>query len=257
MNEKEIKKIIEENRSLKRKLEVAKKWMEREVKNQIALVAKKKFKKIDDKDMKNMPYSESEITEQIISYFWDILLLNAPKDTIDAITASEIHYHNMKSNPKLDGLAVISGYHKVFDALIESFLTKWFRKYAKKQKHLSLRVNDPIEKSLNLVISKNYILGTGRLYALLNMIRKGSELHDLGRCFDEYLNRHPEIKEILLDPDFFHQFTRLNRMEVLWRKRHKGMISFDDTKEAREMLLWNLKNEKAIFHVLMKSLSWI
>ena len=60
----------------------------------------------------------------------------------------------MQKNPTIDGFSVISGYHKSLDLFIEAFIVKQFRKFAKKQKQTILRTNDPLEKSLNLVVNK-------------------------------------------------------------------------------------------------------
>jgi hypothetical protein len=64
----------------------------------------------------------------------------------------------MMKNPNIDGFSVVSSYHKVLDLFIESFVTNNFRKYAKKKNCTILRVNDPLEKSLHLIINKKYIL---------------------------------------------------------------------------------------------------
>jgi len=257
----EIDKIVHENEELKRKLSVAQSWMKREVRNQIKNVAMARIKEIDSPEGSWNDLSpeelEKQISDQIVDYFGDILLLNAPTWTIDAITASEIHFYHMKKNDKLDWLAVVSWYHKVFDALIETLITKNYRKFAKKQKWVLLRVNDPIEKSLNLVVNKKYILGTGRLYAIIWKIRRGEELYEFWQCFKDFLDKYPELKDILLDNYFYFNFTKLNRLEVLWKKRHKWVITYKDTEIAREMLLGNLEDEKSIFYMMMKAISGV
>ena len=257
--QKEIENLIEENKKLKRKLEVAQIWMEREVKNQIHNVAKKKLKKLDEKDKIEFDIAKTEekISNQIMWYFGEIMLLNAPKWVVESIMASEIHFHNMEFNKNLDGLSVVSWYHKAFDALIETMITKAFRKFAKKQKNLVLRVNDPLEKTLNMVVNKSYILGTGRLYALLYNIRNWKDLYDFGRCFEAFLDKNEDIKEILLDDSYYLNFTKLNKIEVLGKKRHKWIIRLDETKIARELLVWNFMDENSIIFMMMKKVTWI
>jgi hypothetical protein len=44
------------------------------------------------------------------------------------------------------------------DLFVESFITNNFRKFAKKRNCTILRVNDPLEKALYLIIEKKYIL---------------------------------------------------------------------------------------------------
>lgn len=252
--EEEIWKIIEENTLLKKKLEIAQKWMEREVKAQIKSVADKKLKGVS---VDKVEAIEEKITKKITSYFWDLLLLNAPSWTIESITAAEISFYNMKDNKKIDGFAVISGYHKVLDSLLDALITKDFRKYAKKQKSLMLRVNDPMEKALSKTINSKYSIWVWRLYLLLNKIKEQKWLYDFGRCFEDYLDRKPELKEVLLDPDFSRKMTILMKSWVLWEKRHKWVVSYDETVEARKVLLGELKWQKAILYRLMKVLSWV
>jgi hypothetical protein len=64
----------------------------------------------------------------------------------------------MMKNPSIDGFSVISAYHKILDLFVESFITNNFRKFAKKKNCTILRVNDPLEKSINLIINKKYIM---------------------------------------------------------------------------------------------------
>ncbi len=140
-------------------------------------------------------------------------------------------------NPTIDGFAVISAYHKVLDLFIESFITNNFRKFAKKKGQTILRVNDPLEKSLNLIVNSKYIMSVGRLYGILKMIKEDQKLYDYGKCFKEYLEKYSQLQEILLNDDFFEKFTRLNKSEVLSSKRHSGTISKKDTTDARKILI--------------------
>jgi hypothetical protein len=49
---------------------------------------------------------------------------------INNIISAEVAYFNLRENPSADGLGVITSYHKAIDLLIESEITKGFRKYA-------------------------------------------------------------------------------------------------------------------------------
>ncbi len=256
----DIKQLLEENTQLKKEIEILQSkmarvriWMEKEVKAQAHKIAKSKTSKLTSSVKEDFLSENFEevIVSRINDYFGDLLLLNAPKWTIEWITSAEINYYNMMKNPTIDGFAVISAYHKVLDLFIESFITNNFRKFAKKKWQTILRVNDPLEKSLNLIVNSKYIMSVGRLYGLLRMLKEEQKLYDYGKCFKEYLDKYSELKSILLDDEFYEQFTRLNKSEVLSSKRHSGTISKKDTTEARKILIWDFRDKKSmIFRIL-------
>lgn len=97
---------------------------------------------------------------------------------------------------------MISWYHKTLDLFIENFIIKQFRKFAKKQRQTILRTNDPLEKALNLVVNKWYILSTWRLYGLLKIIKFDLELNDYSTCFKDYLDKYIDLRDVLLDDNF-------------------------------------------------------
>jgi hypothetical protein len=41
--------------------------------------------------------------------------------------------------------------------------------------------------------------------------------------------------------------------EILWKKRHSGQVSFVETREARELLIWDLKNKKSLIYLLLST----
>lgn len=258
------KNILEENQKLKNEVEELKQklwrikiWLEKEVKEQTHKIAKSKTSKLtktvkDDFINENF---EEVIASRINDYFGDLLLLNAPKWTIEWITSAEINFYNMMKNPTIDGFAVISAYHKVLDLFIESFITNNFRKFAKKKWQTILRVNDPLEKSLNLIVNSKYILSVWRLYGLLKMIKEEQKLYDYGKCFKEYLEKYSELQAILLDDEFFDKFTRLNKSEVLSSKRHSGSISKKDTTDARKILIWDFRDKSSMIYKILEGQS--
>lgn len=257
----DIKQLLDENLQLKKELEIlnsklgrVKIWMEKEVKAQTHKIAKVKTSKLTSSVKEDFISENFEevIASRINSYFGDLLLLNAPKGTIEGITSAEINYYSMMKNPAIDGFAVISAYHKVLDLFIESFITNNFRKFAKKKWQTILRVNDPLEKSLNLIINSKYIMSVGRLYWLLKMIKEEQKLYDFGKCFKDYLDKYSELKIILLDDDFFDKFTRLNKSEVLSSKRHSGTISKKDTAEARRILIWDFRDKSWMIYKILE-----
>lgn len=257
----ELKKLLEENLELKKqveimtsKMKIVKIWMEKEVRAQAHKIAKSKASKLTSsvkEDFLNENF-EDVIANRINDYFGDLLLLNAPKWTIEGITSAEINYFNMMKNPTIDGFAVISAYHKVLDLFIESFITNNFRKFAKKKGCTILRVNDPLEKSLNLIVNSKYIMSVWRLYGLLKMIKEDEKLYDYGRCFKEYLDKYTELRDILLQDEFFDKFTRLNKSEVLSSKRHSWTISKKDTTDARKILIWDFRDKNSMIYKILQ-----
>lgn len=255
MSENKMQELIKENENLKKKLQIAKAWMDREVKQQIHKIAKRKVWSLTEETKKDFFNENIEelISGHISSFFWDILLLNAPKWTIEAITTSEINYYNLNKNPSIDGFSVISWYHKALDLFVENFIATNFRKYAKKQWQTILRKNDPLEKALNSVVNKRYIISIWRLYALIKIIREWWELYDYGRSFKNYLKKYSDIWDILLSDEFFTRFDPLIKSEILTSKRHSWSISKQETDLARDMLIWNFKDKNCILYKLLES----
>ena len=255
MSLEEIKKLQAEIESLKKKLKIAKNWMEREVKANVHKISKKKVSRLseDIKESFLRENIEEVISSRINNFFWDLLLLNAPNGTIEAIITSEIAFFNMSKNPTIDGFSVISGYHKVLDLYIESFVSNNFRKFCKKNNQIILRVNDPLEKALNLVVTKKYILSVGRFYALIKMIRDWEKLYDYWLAFKKYTEKYSDLNSLVWDDNFFAKMTALNKSEVLSSKRHSGNISKKDTTEARNILIWDFKDKTSILYKLLET----
>lgn len=260
----DIKTLQEENKNLHQEIERLNSklarvalWMQKEIKEQTHKVAMQKTKKLTSSIKQDFLSENFEevISERINNFFGDLLLLNAPKGTIESITTGEINYFNMMKNPSIDGFSVVSSYHKVLDLFIESFITNNFRKFAKKKNCTILRVNDPLEKSLLLIVNKKYILSVGRLYALIKLIKEDGEMYDFGKCFKEYLDKYPELRAILLDDFFFENFTRLNKSEILASKRHSGSITKKETTDARRILIGDFRDKNCMIYKLLESQS--
>lgn len=251
----ELEKIKYENEILKKRLKIAENWMSREVKAQVHKISKKQVSRFSEEIKESFLKENIEevISNMINTYFWDLLLLNAPNGTIDSITTSEISFFNMKKNPTMDWFSVISGYHKVLDLFIESFVSNNYRKFCKKNNQIILRVNDPLEKALNLVVTKKYILSVGRFYALIKMIRDNDTLFDYWKAFRDYVNKYSDLRDIILSDDFFDKMTALNKSEVLWSKRHSWNISKKDTTDARALLIWDFKDKTSILYKLLET----
>jgi hypothetical protein len=254
MNIKKIKlgntDLKKENIELKRKLLIAKLWMQREVKSQIKKISKNKLSNFTCKK-KNDFFADNIdeiITKKVLDFFWEIMLLNIPSSVIDNIISAEISYFNLRKNPHADWLGIITSYHKALDTLIENFITKWFRKFSIKEWQIQLRKNDLLEKSLNSVVNKWYILSIWRLYHLLKLIKKGDELYDYGKCFKKYIKKNLSISEILLKESNYKIFANVIESEILGKKRHIWKINFVETREARKLLIWNFKDENCLIY---------
>lgn len=121
---------------------------------------------------------EAIIGKRIADYFGDILLLNAPKETIEYLVSSEISYYNLSKIPLLTDFLWL-------DPTIKSSMFDWniwlwisSVNLLQKKGATVLRVNDPMEKSLHSVVTKKFILSLGRLFGLLRMIRNNEPLYD-------------------------------------------------------------------------------
>ncbi len=257
----ELKQIKKENSDLKKeidylkkKLAIAKLWMEKDVKYYIKKIAKWKISKttLDNKDLFFWENIEDIITKKISDYFGEIILLNIPTSVIENIISAEINYFNLKENPKADWLGVITSYHKSADIIIEKFITKWFRKFAIKKWQTSLRTNITIEKFLHAIVNDWYIFSMWRLYHILIFIKENSLLYDYGKCFKEYLEKNEHLLNVLLDEDFIKNFEFLVSSEILGKKRHVWKISFTETKQARKVFIWDLIDKNSLIYKLVE-----
>ncbi|MCD5385166.1 hypothetical protein LRZ95_00695 [Candidatus Gracilibacteria bacterium] len=250
----ENKRLKLENNDLKRKLSIAKLWMEKEVRESVKKISKRKISSMTHKT-KDKFFSENVeeiITSKVADFFGEILLLNTPTSVVNNIVSAEIAYFNLRENPSADGLGVITSYHKAIDLLIESEITKGFRKFAIKSGQTQLRENDVLEKSLNSVVNKGYILSVGRLFHLISLIKREEKLYDYGKCFKNYLEKYNYISEILFNEDFFKNFSGLVNSEILGKKRHVGKISFVEVREARKLLIGDFKDKNSLIYKLIE-----
>ena len=250
----ENKRLKLENNDFKRKLSIAKLWMEKEVRESVKKISKRKISSMTHKT-KDKFFSENVeeiITSKVADFFGEILLLNTPTSVVNNIVSAEIAYFNLRENPSADWLGVITSYHKAIDLLIESEITKWFRKFAIKSGQTQLRENDVLEKSLNSVVNKWYILSVGRLFHLISLIKREEKLYDYWKCFKNYLEKYNYISEILFNEDFFKNFSGLVNSEILWKKRHVWKISFVEVREARKLLIWDFKDKNSLIYKLIE-----
>jgi len=255
MTGKTIQELEKENALLRRQLEVGGRWMSREVEEAVHKIARRKVTSMteDDRDDFLRENQQAIISKRIQDYFGDILLLNAPKESIEYLINSEISFYNLSKNPSLDGLSVISSYHKILDVWVEHMIVVQFRRFAQKKGATILRVNEPIEKALHSVINRKFILSLGRLFALIRMIRNGEKLYDFGQTFDQYLQKYPELRNTLLSDRFFLPFEKLIESDVFGGKRHQGSISFADTKNTRKWITGDFTDKDSILYQVLES----
>ncbi len=252
----EIQSLKNLNTNLEKKLNIAKFFLQREIKESVRKINKRKINNSSCEIKTRFANDNLEelITKKIRNYFWDYTLMNISSSIIKNIISAEIAYYNLKQNPNYDGFWVISSYHKALDGIIEQTITKWYRKFAKKEGQIHLRKNNPLEKSLHNVVNKWYILSVWRLFHILKIIKSNTISYDYVNNFEKYLDKYYYLKENLLsNNEFFKIFSKLINTEMLWKKRHSGQINFVDTRKARQYLIWNLKNKNSLIYLLLKS----
>ena len=229
--------------STEEKLQHAQEWMRREIlaqKNHIWDYAR----------------NEDDILQALQAYFSQEAFLSLSESCIRELISSEILFDTLSLHPSIDGSWVILGYQKVFDTLIENFVTKWYRKYIRKLWKLQKPINTPLEKSLYQVVEKWFIFSAGRLYEIQENIKKERN------CYEEknigfyevsmkaYISENTEIKKCLIQSDFFVHLEVLMKKKILWEKRHSWILSYDDTLLARKLYIWDLRDTNSLLWIL-------
>jgi hypothetical protein len=185
-----------------------------------------------------------------------MLIINTPAWVIDNIISAELNYYNFKVNPVFDGFSVISSYHKALDALIEEFITKWFRSFVLKEWKPKSFENNALEKSLFSVVNKWYILSVWRLYHVINLIKNKEHLWEYVQLFSNYLKEYSYLEDVLLNEEVYNNLWELIESEVFGKKRHSWKINFVQTREVRELLIWDFKNKSCFIYKLIET-QWV
>lgn len=237
----ENEKLLEEIENLKDKLLVAEEWMKREVKWQIRVISEKQLNIINNE---SSVQSEEEISEKITNYFGDLIMINVPVSVIENLVSAEINYQNLLKNPWLDWLSVVSSYQKALDTLVESYISKWYRKFCKKVWQVNIKNNDTLEKNLHSAVNLNYIIWLWKLYHTIKLLKEKDykDLLPYVKAFSVYLDKYDFIKEILLSDNFFAPLSVLVNSEIFWKKRHTWKVNFYQVQKARKLIIWNLEN---------------
>lgn len=97
MDEKSYIQILEEkNKALAQKLEVAKDWMKKEVKERKIEIENDSFEDL-----------ATHIQKKINTFFSEILLINLNEEFIDNIISSEISFYQMQKDIHIDGMIIL------------------------------------------------------------------------------------------------------------------------------------------------------
>ena len=172
--------LIQENIELRARLDLAKKWMRRQVASSIAKIQKESTVA---RTRSNMSTAWKEngidiITSKIMHQF-DSVLQNAPKYTLERLIDAEIYWHTLQEYPHMDALPIVLAYQKILDAWIEEILIVPWRTLNHQRVNRSTifsREMENLDRDIENIFSKKYTLSIGRFYQILSLIRSGAEL---------------------------------------------------------------------------------
>ncbi len=120
--------LIRENIELRARLELAEKWMQREVQTALQSIQKKEVRSVTRKHFSNLLEEEGiEIIARRITDIFGKSLNNAPEYTLERLIDAEIYWQTLQKYPTMDGLPIILAYQKILDAWIEERLISGFR----------------------------------------------------------------------------------------------------------------------------------
>lgn len=172
--------LIQENIELRARLDLAKKWMRRQVASSIAKIQKESTVARTRGNV-NAVWKENGvdiITGKILHQF-DSVLDHAPKYTLERLIDAEIYWHTLQEYPHMDALPIVLAYQKIFDAWIEEVLiVPWRNIHHQTMNRSALfsREIDILDRDIENILSKKYTLSIGRLYQILSLIRSETEL---------------------------------------------------------------------------------
>lgn len=236
----EKKSLKQENIELKHKLEVAQNWMQSQV-----LWAKN--------TIQNKWNMRDTIEQKIYDFFPPESLSNFPNNGVEDIISAEILFEHLISWENFDGISILISYGKIIDQIIELYITKWFRKYISKNNISPKYINNPLEKSLRLIVEKKFTFSLGRLYQSLHEISKWNQLSPYLNEFSNYLKSRDFLRQLLMSESFLLQLKCLIDTHALTEKRHTWILSKSDTISARQAIIWNFSNKECILYLLAAS----
>ncbi len=254
--------LLAENLLLKKKLEIAQNYMKKGVFEEKKKIATQRNSSIAMNKKNTFLYDNiaSIVDISIQSFFWELMLVNIPATILQNITSAEITYYNFRQYTDRDGFAVISSYHKALDIIIEECIISKYKNFVDKNRIWSDIENDALNKSLASIIHNNYSLSIGRLFHLIQTLRKHKSTENKKKLpqyimlFSKFLDNQYSLKKILLTDDSFYDiFEKIIDSEVLWSKRHKWKITFVETREARKLIIWDFKDKECLIYKLLES----
>ena len=232
--------LEQENKILKHKLEVAQRWMQSQVSwSQNSIQNKNNFR--------------DQIEQKIYSFFSPESLSNFPNNGVENIVSAEILFHHLQQWEDFDGISILISYGKILDQMIELYITKWFRKYISKNKLSPKYTNDPLEKSLRLIVEKKHIFSLGRLYQSLDIISKWKQSYPYLVEFSNFIKSRDFLWAVLLKSWFLLQLESLIHSHAMTDKRHSWTLSKSDTIKARKAIIWDFTDTNCILHILSSS----
>jgi hypothetical protein len=235
--------LIQENIELRSRLELAEKWMRREIATSIVRIQKEKVAKRTRASVTAIWKEDGLdlITGKIHTQFAPILE-SAPKYTLERLIDADIYWHTLQQYPHMDALPIVLAYQKILDAWIEQTLIASFRISLRNSK-LSTEYSK-LDIDIVNIVNKNYTLSLGRLYQILQTIRGNNNLspilYNLVTYWKEY---NPTLIEVLVSDTFFVPFTELIEREVFTRKRHESKVTYSDAKIIREVMIGNISQK--------------
>ena len=233
--------LIRENIELNARLALAEKWMRREVQSAITSVKRAGVRRETRKHFENT-FEEDGIeiiTQRIIWVFGDTLT-TAPKYTLERLIDAEIYWETLQRYPHMDALPIVLAYQKILDAWIEEKMIGWFRSSIPYPE--SNRESSKLEKDIENILIKNYTLSLGRLYQIIEMIRRDENAGPFFSALTDYWKTYtPDTLRVLLSDDFFLPLSHLMQDEIFSKKRHEKKVSFRNAQKTREIIIGSSK----------------
>ena len=165
--------LIHENTELRARLELAERWMRREVASSISKIQKDRLTRRTRSHVQGVWKEEGIdiMTERIMTEFSGVLD-HAPKYTLERLIDAEIYWHTLQQYPQMDALPVVIAYQKIIDAWIEERLIAPWRPSMRDAQHEM--EYSKLDTDIANIIEKRYTLSIGRWYQILSCIRTGS-----------------------------------------------------------------------------------
>ena len=120
--------LIRENEALRRRIQTAEIWMERQIHESLRSIQYDRNKRSSRSKFENL--LEIDIVENLsdrIEKYFGKSLLEAPLYTAERLMDSEIYWMTLQKHPTIDAFPIIASYQKILDAYFEERFTLPFR----------------------------------------------------------------------------------------------------------------------------------